>query len=569
MLSSAFRERAFCLAVAPIAALLALTQPARAEAAWATEPHAPTLTTPAELAMRAIGVSFRGGLADALALIAVVLIAGAALVLTGKKRPPEPATNEARAPLSLLAKLLGGAFVFVAVFVVSRFRYLEDDFFQLMRALDRPWEMDDSLRLVSGALLYGIGIRVGIGWFMAVGAIVWIGSAVMLFHLFRRAGHDRDEALVAASIAGLAPGYFLLFRSAIGFQPSASIALHYAILLLVDAAARTRLDERARRVGFLLLALGITSFGVFVKYPMMAVVPILAWIWGKRIVREAPSPLSAHTFYASFAAAIAVPLALTHSIDSHSGELDKAGLALLANLGTAWRLLRPGLVRLAFGAAVLYVGAELLDGRGFLRRALAALRADLRAFARPDRNLSTLALLALVTLAPFLLNGRYFAPYYVVACSAWIAAIAALPLAFAARRLDARGRIGVLVTLFAAAQILPTEDLMKVRDTSIANDPTPLVDAVRRATAGLPAPCGLRLEVSCPTPEATAASLDDLRQLDAVTEHDRALRWATGWHEIDIDLAGRERRSEMPAGCAPLVLHHCRGRGVWVDEARP
>ena len=65
--------------------------------------------------------------------------------------------------------------------------------------------------------------------------------------------------MIAAALYGMCPGYFPLVRSATGFQTSASIGIYYVVLLLVDAAGRTRAEERARRAGLLVLALGLTS----------------------------------------------------------------------------------------------------------------------------------------------------------------------------------------------------------------------------------------------------------------------------------------------------------------------
>jgi hypothetical protein len=519
-----------------------------------------------ERALRAAGISWRHGPETAFALVLGTLALGAGLVFAGRRRAAAPPVEEARAPELLLARLLGGAFLAVAVLVVSRFRFHEDDFIQLLHAHDQPWEMDDSLRLVSGALLYGVGLRLGRGWFMAVNLGVWIGSVGLFHALLRRAGHARDEAGIAAALAGLAPGYFPLMRSGIGFQPSASIGLSYAILLLVDAAGRTGAGERARRAGLLSIALGLTAAGVFVKYPMVAVVPVMAWVWGKRIVRGAPPPLSHHGFYASFAAAAGVQLLLAHGASAQAGELDKAGVSALAanvaNLGGRLWLPVHGLV---LGAAILCIGLLVQGRRGDGPGLVRAIEEELRGVDR----WAPLALLAVIAAAPFLFNARYFAPYYVVPCWAWIAALAALPLAAVARRLDGGSRVA---TVLAAAALIPFADAKRTLHPGVEDDPTPLLDAARRATEGRPAPCGLVVVASCPTREATAASAADLRELYDATANGSGLRWATGWHAIDVALegAGEPGRGAIPASCAaPLTLRYCAGAGMQAVEATP
>ena len=531
---------------------------------------------PSTLIERALGTEWGGGLATALVLAGGALLLGASLVVAGGRRAPEPSPGVRGEPTSPFARLLGAASLVVVALVISRFRFYEDDFFQLIAAVDHPWRMDDSLRLFSGALLYGVGLRLGLAWYVGVNLIVWIGSAATLHALLRRAGRSRDEALIAAALAGVAPGYYGLVCSAIGLQTSASIGLYYAILLLVDHAARTRPDERERRIGFLSAALGLTALGVFVKYPMMSVVPLLTWVWARHVVRDASPPLSRHAFHLVFVAAVAVPLVLTHPVSREAGELTKAGTsAITSNLVTFWERLSPSLWRLAHAAAVLYLGIALQGGGAGapreapgarVRRAVSTAREDLRRLLASD-HLLALAALAAIAIAPFLLNARYFAPYYVVPSTAWIAAIAAVPLAAAARRL--RG-VGLLAAPLAVWALLPVDDVQRRFDDRISNRPAALLDAVHGATAGLPAPCGVRLEPRCETPEATLADGEELGRLFDAVDSGTGLRWATGWHEVEVVIGGdgAGQRGALSRGCAaPLTLRYCKGKGVWAADA--
>jgi hypothetical protein len=512
--------------------------------------------TVAERFLGALDVSWHHGQATAIALVVATLLAGALLHGAGA-RASAAGREEAPLPRGPLATMLGGAFLVVVALVLSRFRFIEDDYFQLVRAEDLPWQMDDSLRLVSGTVLYGVGRRVGAGWFIAVNLAVWVGSTGLWLALLRRAGWARDEATIAASLYGLAPGNCPLARSGIGFQTSASILLWFAILILVDEAARTRTEERARRAGLLALALGLTGAGVFVKYPMVAGVPLFAWAWGRTMVRRAAPPLAGHAFYGVFAAAALIPLALAHEADPQAGELEKAGVGrfvtnVLELLGRLWSASKP--LVMAGAILVAFVAIEARP-RGFTpaREAVRGAVAAASARVRP------IALLAAIGAAPFLLNRRYFAPYYVVPCWTFVAAIAAVPLAALARRTR-----HLAASALAAFAVVPLADAARTFDRRVENDPTPLLEAARRATASVPAPCGVVLAAQCSTEEATAASARDLAELFDRTEGAMGVRWATGWHGAEVAVLGA--RGAVSASCAaPLTLRYCAGEGMRLD----
>src|SRR5690606_6846500 len=99
------------------------------------------------------------------------------------------------------------------------------------------------------------------------------------YRLLYRAGFARSEAVLAASIWALSPPLHELIRWAASFQHLLVMPVLFGIVALTDAAAHTPAENPRRRMGLLLLALSLSGAGVFVKYPLMALVPTTCWLW--------------------------------------------------------------------------------------------------------------------------------------------------------------------------------------------------------------------------------------------------------------------------------------------------
>lgn len=221
-----------------------------------------------ERVLERVGFRFRGGTQAAVALVASLnILALIGLLLARRHRPPADPSN-AFVPSSPMAPAVAVVSAAVVAMMAARFRFQLDDYLYLERAHVCPECLDESLRVLSTDVLFSIGRLTGDSWsfFAACNVLILVSAAVLWAHLLRRLRSSADEAILAAALFTFAPGTYLLLRYGSGFQQLAANAVIFAVLLMVDGAARTGGREGAHwRRAQLAAAFALGMAGVLVK----------------------------------------------------------------------------------------------------------------------------------------------------------------------------------------------------------------------------------------------------------------------------------------------------------------
>jgi hypothetical protein len=526
--------------------------------------------TVAEALLASIGLSFHAGLAAALLSVGAALVAGALLLARDRRAGAGVRLAPAEGPSIQsvpIAWITAASLTIISLWMAARFQFASDDSRQLMLAEDQPWQVDDSLRLLSCTLLFRAGTRAPV---YALANLAAFASALASLHLLaRRAGAGRGEALLGAALAGYGPGFFLLLRFGVAFQTLVALALIHASILVFDRALSA--ERPLARWGAALLFAGMVGAGVFVKYPMMSLVPPACWIWGALVTRARLR--ERWVLFVVPLVAVAVPLVLAHPAGPRGGELSKAGLSqVVHNVGALAELLEKNVADLGSSLLLLYAVVQIVHlraGRAEGERWSSWPRLlDLvgREWARLRRPILLFTSLSVAFVLPFLFNASYFAPYYAAPMFAWLAVLAARTLAEPVSRLTGVARVASIVVGLA---IVPVSTVRaQLADADRRDRGRALMLAIRAATRGRPAPCGISLAARCDTRDATDDAGRRLDEMYFDNEGGAAVRWATGFHETRVSpVDDHERLGHIPgnAECrSPLALEYCEATGVRV-----
>jgi hypothetical protein len=467
----------------------------------------------------------------------------------------------------------------IGVWITVQLRPSQDDFRYLIQAVHAPWDPDPGLRYLSRNVLYRLAVGTGDPRYTLVVANVaaYLTAGACFYQLVRRAGQTTSTALVASALFATAPGYYDNLTAGVGFQTNGAIALTHGALLLVDMAATTH--NRRRGVGLFLIASAVVATGVLVKFPMMGLVPIMAWVWARFVVRRAVPPFSTVVPYVALGVALLILLVALQP----EAEVEKAGVERLGeNLARMGQIVAGSTVRWA--APVIFALA-VGSFAGWRRRGRGGATADPSMVSAQTRELGrrrTVAFFALALLGalPFLFNRLYFAPYYAITCWTWLCPMLAVPFVEAIRRAErvaggAAGSAAIgLLGYLAVGEPGHRGRMVTWKLTSMMA----VEDGLRELGKAHTAPCEIVMTAACEGDAATAAAVEELRAFYIRGEEDMGVRWYTGWHDADVEVQGTPAKREHMTvlrgeawACAieRLDVSYCSGRFTVVDAAAP
>lgn len=470
-------------------------------------------------------------------------------------RRPQPAPAARSSPARLLAGLAAALALAFAAYALTTFRFASDDFGYLVRTIDGG--VDDTLKWLSVTARFRALAHVGSSeWaFAALNLTALAGSSATWGVLLGRAGCDARASVLAAALFAMGPGVFLLLRWASGFEHLAAQLYVLLVLLLVDVALRARV-RRLRRVGVVLLASCLACCAVFVKPPVVTVLPLLAalWAWG---AARATLPV-ALALLALLGLSVLAPLILLDPGGPTELGLPDLGRDLAhyvgghlrATLGEARGALLALALVLAFGALRrVRERAPFPAPADVLAKITAALR---------DRRALAIAMGAAGAAAPFVVRGGHYPEYYALLAYLPVAAALAIALVTA---LDATGAPAWLAVV-CALSFVPGSQIQRNLAAREATESEgvwpehgfePWLEEVARRARDLPEPSAVLVRSACDDPESRA----DVQAFDWLVGAD-GIRWATGWRRADVRFEGGdgERAPEGPL----VVIGHCRGR---------
>lgn len=521
-----------------------------------------------ERLLEQLGVRFRGGTAAAAALvISFNLFALAVLMLTRRRRPQE----RPMMPLSFnaaVAPALAVVALIVALTMAARFRFQLDDYLYMEIAHVCPDCLDESLRVLSTDVLFRAGRLIGDWWlfFAACNLLMLALAAVLWTRLLRRLQFSTDEAVLAGALLTFAPGTYLLLRYASGFQQLAANAVVFAVLLMIDGAARANGDAAAPwRRAQIVSAFALGMLGVLVKYPVMAILPVSTWIWARWMVPESAQSLRRPWVHLGLGGALLIPLLVGHETRERSGEIGKLGLAGIRSNATYLGDLLIGewLMGIAAASLVLVI-IGLICGVVVVRRGVEPTQETSPPSSSTWQSTLSMGVLACLWLSPFLLNAEYAKPYYVTLMTAPLAAIAARLLCRAASAVRPMWLSAVIaVPLLFPYQQVATEWEFMPEDELISR-----LEEVRRIAEGHSPPRRIGLTARCRTTADNAASAARLVEIHARSERGSAFRWATGWYQADVAILPRGADRISGEDDDTFALAYCIGEPLQLIERR-
>ncbi len=361
------------------------------------------------------------------ALILIVALWAQRFYVRPRQPGSEDSTPHARRALRVIAM---GAGVLVAARIILELRHFlldYDDFDYLLRAAVNPWRPDESIRFLSTTVLYRVAMYFGSrpAVYMGMSTLAFVAMLYAYRGFLQRLGFSKYSTVLAVAFWGLSPAPMYLLSWAAGFQQLLGMAL--VLSGLSAGLAATRTNDKNALISALAKSITFVTIGVFVKFPLIFLVAPSLFLCS--LLVHFPRP-SARRIVGCTAAVALVPaslLALAHQT-MNRGDGEKFGLSRIANnIHDVGQGLSSSVSPLRVAAIVIFIahvalawrdGFEKIDFRGLFSK-IVTLRvggASLFVFT---------FLLSVSWIAPFLLNARYFAGYYVSLAAAVFAACAA------------------------------------------------------------------------------------------------------------------------------------------------
>lgn len=503
-------------------------------------------------------------------LIAGNLAAALLLVIAGRW-PSQLTSDQGRLaaeprrdpPLTPLAALMTFTALGVAALAVAHFHFRMDDYPFLARATHNPSEIMGETRLLSTIVHYQIGVLLGGGilWFAASNFAFLAALSTCWGLLVYRLGFSRDASVLAGALQALGPGTFFLLRSGNGAEHLSATTCVMLIVLLTDLAAREADQPTAWRYGVLLLALCLSALGVFIKLPLMVVLPPSCWLWGRWLVRHPAAPMHRSATYLAFFAAVGGAIFALSPGEGSIGFLPSR--YALAAIGD--RLLRYGVA-----AAVLVVlGAFWGTPRAATIRDAAA--ASLAAIGRVLRSrVGRLPLMAWAVIVsalwflPFALHAGYEGwAYYGMLAAAPLSAVGALVITTAADQWRARGWRRLAGACVVCVILLPLGDIRSELHQSTTELVPAWLDSVRGLAATRTRPERIVVAPACPL-SAFESPLSV--QMDAIFR-ESGIWWATGWYDVPVEFRDDASPADTQPGTATdiVTFGYCPGRPATIE----
>lgn len=493
------------------------------------------------------------------ALLLALVSLGFLLATRSRRAPTKPTLPkqaEDTAGISPLAIAFLACAIGTVGFGLGRFQYVYDDFRFLFRAWKEPFLWDESMRLLTTNVVFWIATSAPepSAAFMAVNGL---GMASLVFGwalLLRNAGSSRSEALIAGGLLGMTPYLTQLVRRASGIENIAAVGWLIACTLVFQWSARL---EGRRKLAAIGLLASMTMLGCFVKFPVLAPLPAWLWLWSRwdRSMRPLGWRLPA-----ALGALLVLGIDLGHATRGAGGGLMAAVnlLSIASNARHAAASLKPWASDL-LAACLILVGAQAARSMLVSRKPwpIAALR-EFRSKARSEKTwlLGALALGA-VALAPSLVNGGYYANYYVLFAMPALSAIAARAL----HRLALPGWAGIVPGIIAAALFVPISDFAATYRATSQNRAAAWVGELAATVRAAPEPARLALQLDCPAGKASPEDEEDLWQLYLASGERDGIGWATGWKHTDVIVLGRH---DTQPKHSDLVVGYCPGQPLRV-----
>ncbi|MCC6215947.1 MAG: hypothetical protein IT376_13865 [Polyangiaceae bacterium] len=346
-----------------------------------------------------------------------------------------------------------------------------------------------------------------------------------------------------------------------GFEQLGCIALVFACLLAVDRGARGVTDGPAARWGWALAALSLASAGVMVKAPVITVVVPAALLWGRWVVPRPVGIWRTPWIYLALLAVVAAPLGARELLSG--GRLGAGGGSgaavgdpfaigggskVASNLWLAAIELNPSVTSVVLAVGALALAARW-RGRGLVSGALrAAARQRVGSIALPAFCL----VFGAVFLAPYLLNTRYFARYYV-----WLAwAPVCVGVAAVLGELCRAGAAPRAMLVAVAVVLLPHADLKRLFSDTAENRAPQFLANLALALEGRPEPRRMAIVADCGDERATRAAEADLERVFQFAGEKSGVHRVTRWRRAEI-VCGDARDADLRVrycGAAPLVV---------------
>jgi hypothetical protein len=275
----------------------------------------------------------------AISLPLFTAVAGAVQLVRSRREPASAASTQKWEPLDrALALVCGAAVIGSIALVLARMGWTGDDYGALLFAKEQPFQPIASLRFFSATLPMSLVVKLGWGHhlFLAMHGVSAAGAMIGLYQLLRRALFRRGESALAMAALVCAPDYLRLLG-----WPNSQHALGLAVYIWAMNFGDMALRSQGRRgLGWSLLAIGVTGFGAFVKFPVMVVIPGSLLVWGLFFVTPRPPLWRAVMLTAATGAIIALCVLVALPFSTDGGEMQKFGVSIavvLSNLDSAYR----------------------------------------------------------------------------------------------------------------------------------------------------------------------------------------------------------------------------------------
>lgn len=442
-----------------------------------------------------------------------------------------------------------------ALLDLSTFRFLLDDYYELVGMIADGARLHGGERLISVDLLFRVGVALGgshLFFQVANGAALLIGAWTFRA-LLLRLGAEANEAVLAAGLYVANPAAFHLLVRATGFQWLAAGALIMVALWLITVAGQTL--ARGRRAVALVAALTTLALTVFVKYPVTLLLPIVMLLWSRRVVALAGDRVARGAWPVIVLGAFYLPLALVIEPSIEHGEIAKIGPTwALPNTARLFELVTKNVAPIALLSLLLGVGSgpKTTGDTPWWR----SWKIDFTDSAqRPLGATPTWVLagsLSLLLLFPALFRRTGIPGYYLFTAFPWLV----LPFVRTAARRDSRGRTPAWAAFLAVLLLVPVHPLFKNLRPSPWTQAEGWAHEVGRDAPVTRPPDGLIVEARCGTEEATRLARAELRDFYLYTEQGYGIRWFRRWWSTQVLVreSGEFLPSHLNRSPAGLIL---------------